>query len=157
DDHEGMGEIAFEEQRLRSQTEQPPHPSPADCPTSRTPAQEVAAAYQAFRLRQGEEDANAVDRWCRSFRGNSVHAELFRDMHRSDPEAASRLARAVSTLPDMGTDFLGFRLVTELGRGSFSRVYLAQQGELANRLVALKVSTDLLGEPATLAQLQHTH
>jgi serine/threonine protein kinase/Flp pilus assembly protein TadD len=158
DDHEGMGEIAFEEQRLREQSEQPPHHlSPADCPTSRTPVQEVAAAYQAFRFGHGEGDAGAVDRWSRSFRGDSVHAELFCDLHRSDPEAASRLARAVTTLPEAGADFLGFRLVADLGRGSFSRVYLAQQGELANRLVALKVSTDLLGEPATLAQLQHTH
>jgi serine/threonine protein kinase/Flp pilus assembly protein TadD len=155
DDPEGLGEIAFEEQRLRLQAGQPPRP--ADCPTSRTPVQEAAVAYQAFRLRHGEEDAEALDCWCRSFRGDNAPAELFRDVHRSDPEAASRLARAVTNLPEAGEDFLGFRLVAELGRGSFGRVYLAQQGELANRLVALKVSTDLLGEPATLAQLQHTH
>jgi serine/threonine protein kinase/Tfp pilus assembly protein PilF len=178
DDPEGLGEIAFEEERLRQQAAQaadnpaptpPQHPRPADCPTYRMPAaqpgngepsspvQEAAAAYREFWLRHDPEDAAAVDAWCRSVQGGSIHAELFRDVHRCDPEAASRLARAVTALPEVGADFLGFRLVAELGRGSFSRVYLARQGELAGRPVALKVSTDLLGEPATLAQLQHTH
>jgi serine/threonine protein kinase/Flp pilus assembly protein TadD len=173
DDPEGLHEIAFEEHRLRLQagaaipgtptprTDCPSSASPglrpADCPTHRTPVQEAAAAYRDFRLHNGDEGPGGIDSWCSSFRGSAVHAELFRDVHRSDPDAASRLAEAVTTLPEVGTDFLGFRLIDELGQGSFGRVYLAQQGELANRLVALKVSTDLLGEPATLAQLQHTH
>jgi serine/threonine protein kinase/Flp pilus assembly protein TadD len=121
------------------------------------PFQQTAASYREFRLRQGAEDAGAVDSWCRSFRGSGIHAELLRDVHRTDPRAADRLAEALTTLPEPGTDFLGFRLVGELGQGSFGRVYLARQGELADRLVALKVSTDLQGESATLAQLQHTH
>src|SRR5439155_27381112 len=45
----------------------------------------------------------------------------------------------------------------ELGRGAFGRVYLARQGDLANRLVALKISTTLVEEIDTLAQLQHTN
>src|SRR4051812_46749595 len=35
-------------------------------------------------------------------------------------------------LPTVGTSFLGFRLLTILGRGAFGQVYLAQQGDLAN-------------------------
>jgi serine/threonine protein kinase/tetratricopeptide (TPR) repeat protein len=57
----------------------------------------------------------------------------------------------------VGDEFLGFRLVGELGRGTFGTVYLARQGDLANRPVALKVSQAPSGEPQTLAQLQHTN
>src|SRR3954447_19440260 len=60
-------------------------------------------------------------------------------------------------LPEVGGEFLGFRLIGELGRGAFGRVYLARQGDLASRPVALKVSTTLFAESQTLAQLQHTN
>src|SRR5262249_13071686 len=48
--------------------------------------------------------------------------------------------------PECGESFLGFRLVAELGRGAFGRVYLARQDDLAQRLVALKVSTEVQTE-----------
>ena len=57
----------------------------------------------------------------------------------------------------MGDEFLGFRLIGELGRGGFGRVYLALQGDLADRPVALKVSPELSGESQMLARLQHTN
>src|SRR5262249_10570971 len=50
-----------------------------------------------------------------------------------------------------------FQLLEELGRGTFGRVYLARQRDLAHRFVALKITTDTVGEPQTLAQLQHTN
>jgi serine/threonine protein kinase/tetratricopeptide (TPR) repeat protein len=60
-------------------------------------------------------------------------------------------------LPAPGSSFLGFRLLAVLGRGTFGQVYLAEQGDLANRHVTLKVARDGFGEPQTLAQLQHTN
>ncbi len=71
--------------------------------------------------------------------------------------SADRLAEVEGAFPDVGTTFLGFRLIDELGRGAFGRVYLARQGDLAGRMVALKVSTEMSGESQTLAQLQHTN
>ncbi len=62
-----------------------------------------------------------------------------------------------ANFPDVGDNFLGFRLVAELGRGAFGRVYLARQDDLAERLVALKVSAEGHAESQNLAQLQHTH
>jgi serine/threonine protein kinase/Tfp pilus assembly protein PilF len=84
-------------------------------------------------------------------------SQSLRDLHDSDPRAARQLAQALTALPEAGTEFLGFHLIAELGRGAFGRVYLARQGELADRPVALKVSGDVLGESRTLAQLQHTN
>ena len=61
------------------------------------------------------------------------------------------------SFPQVGSEFVGFRLIGELGRGTFGRVYLGRQGELAGRLVALKVSTEVLAESQKLARLQHSH
>src|SRR5262245_3859760 len=60
-------------------------------------------------------------------------------------------------MPEVGEELFGFRLLAELGRGSFGRVFLARQGELADRPVALKVAANVLGESRKLAQLQHTN
>jgi serine/threonine protein kinase/Tfp pilus assembly protein PilF len=60
-------------------------------------------------------------------------------------------------LPEVGEEIFGFRLRAELGRGAFAQVFLAEQADLAGRLVAVKVSAIEGGEPQTLAQLQHTH
>ncbi len=59
--------------------------------------------------------------------------------------------------PAAGTQFGHFELVAELGSGTFARVYLARQPSLANRFVALKVTTSALDEAQRLAQLQHTN
>src|SRR5262249_22060310 len=60
-------------------------------------------------------------------------------------------------LPEAGDEVFGFHLRHELGRGSYARVFLAQQKQLAARPVVAKVSAIEGNEPQTLAQLQHTH
>jgi tetratricopeptide (TPR) repeat protein len=72
-------------------------------------------------------------------------------------DSADRLAQAAAALPEPGSEFRGFQLVKEIGRGAFGRVYLARQGDLAGRPVALKVSAELVEESHRLAQLQHTN
>ena len=59
--------------------------------------------------------------------------------------------------PKVGRTIAGFRLVEELGQGSFAHVFLAREKQLADRLVALKVSRSGSREPQTLAKLQHTN
>jgi len=78
-------------------------------------------------------------------------------LHPSEPEIAWKLNEAMFEMPKVGDEFLGFTLLAELGKGAFGRVYVAQQGQLAGRMVALKVATGLFGESQTLAQLQHSH
>ena len=68
-----------------------------------------------------------------------------------------QMAAGFAAMPEVGTDFLGFHLVDELGRGAFSRVFLAQQADLADRPVVLKVAVGPAGEPQMLARLQHTN
>src|SRR5262249_50857514 len=84
-------------------------------------------------------------------------ARIFEELHGSDPASAEQLAHAVVAMPRAGQQVAGFHLLAELGRGAFGRVFQARQGELANRLVVLKIVPNLLRESQTLAQLQHTH
>ena len=61
------------------------------------------------------------------------------------------------TFPQSGDGIAGFRLISELGRGAFGRVFLAEESLLGNRLVALKITKAEGDEPRILARLQHTH
>ena len=56
-----------------------------------------------------------------------------------------------------GAVLAGFRMILELGRGAFARVYLAEEINLGRRLVAVKVSRPEGDEPQILARLQHAH
>ncbi|MFO0849333.1 MAG: protein kinase [Gemmataceae bacterium] len=69
--------------------------------------------------------------------------------------SADRPAR--TSFPKVGDRFLGFALKEELGRGAFARVFLAEQLDLADRLVALKVTVRPTREPQRLARLRHTN
>ncbi|MBY0460356.1 MAG: protein kinase, partial [Gemmataceae bacterium] len=60
-------------------------------------------------------------------------------------------------LPQVGDTVQGFKLVGELGRGAFARVYRAEQQGLAGRAVALKVTIRPTREAEHLARLQHTN
>ena len=62
-----------------------------------------------------------------------------------------------TALPVIGDKVAGFLFTAELGKGAFGRVFLAKQGDLAGRPVAVKVGAGLVGESHTLARLQHTN
>lgn len=64
--------------------------------------------------------------------------------------------RAVE-FPHPGDVLARFRIMSELGEGAFAKVYLAEQTDLADRPVALKVAVSLGDEPQNLARLQHAH
>jgi serine/threonine protein kinase/tetratricopeptide (TPR) repeat protein len=84
-------------------------------------------------------------------------AAILENLQANDPKGAERLGKTLEQFPMVGATIAGFELVALLGRGTFGRVYLARQEELAERFVALKVSTDLSGESRALARLQHTN
>jgi hypothetical protein len=140
-----LAEVAFEEYRLRLQAGEAATPEEYGrafgVPTDTWPRPPVPsrrpAELPAARLSLA--DAPASQR-----------------AHPGPSRSAGGTAPLVG-FPEVGSVVLGFRLVAELGRGGFGRVYLAEQPALADRLVALKVTPDPSGEPQRLARLQHTH
>ena len=80
-----------------------------------------------------------------------VPAPSIRAMVEVDPQAACQWEQAFDEMPEVGDRFFDFELIDTLGEGAFGQVFLARQGDLADRLVALKISADLLDEPAKLA------
>jgi serine/threonine protein kinase/tetratricopeptide (TPR) repeat protein len=173
DDPTGLGAVAYEEYRQRQLAGECPSPAEYGArlgvatndwprslprPTTQPAPGDVESAATLYLAQRSLSERAAKDG--NDWLGSSSSPEsvrLFADLHRTDPEAAYRLAEVVTSLPSLGVEFLDFQLVRELGRGAFSRVYLARQAHLADRLVALKVSGDLLGEPQLLARLQHTN
>ncbi|MCI0703622.1 MAG: protein kinase [Planctomycetia bacterium] len=105
-------------------------------------------------------DAGTIRNWAGKplpAEANLEPAAILDHLRKSDPAAATHLRAALERFPEVGSQLAGFDLVAVLGRGTFGRVYLARQGALADRFVALKVSPDLSSEAQTLARLQHTN
>jgi serine/threonine protein kinase/tetratricopeptide (TPR) repeat protein len=71
--------------------------------------------------------------------------------------ARKRGGPSLLRLPEVGETLFGFRLRQPLGQGAFARVFLAEQADLADRPVVVKVSAIEGCEPQTLARLQHTN
>ena len=84
--------------------------------------------------------------------GRFCHQDLVRTS-RGERRNHDRLNRIVAE----GRELFGFRLRHQLGRGAFASVYLAEQRDLAGRLVVLKISASEGTEHQTLARLQHTN
>jgi serine/threonine protein kinase/tetratricopeptide (TPR) repeat protein len=132
-----------------------PGDEPAASPFERL--QELASAYLHHSRSMGQDTALELEGTLRAVSKDAGFADLFLELHDADPRVAHMLAEGFESLPREGAQYQGFQLVRELGRGAFARVFLARQNELANRLVALKLSIELPGESQTLAQLQHTN
>jgi serine/threonine protein kinase/tetratricopeptide (TPR) repeat protein len=159
-DETALRAVAFEEYRLWQQAGDDPAPAEYQRLYGGRASDWPRPAREAPPARDFQPDRGAaadLDSWGDSRADAKERSPRPGELPHSDPEVAYLLAQALTAMPEVGTSFAGFRLVAELGSGAFGRVYLARQGDLANRLVALKISVDLLGESQTLAQLQHTN
>ncbi|MCA9106005.1 MAG: protein kinase, partial [Planctomycetales bacterium] len=130
---QARGEIAFEEFRQRILA-----------------GQETTA--EQWRLNYGID----VSGWPSLKVSSSSH----RESHAVRSGERSSLLRDPVALVDRwrpGSRFGDFVIVGPLGEGAHASVFLATQGELANRFVVLKVSSAATDEPQLLAELQHTN
>ncbi len=116
----------------------------------------IELAYEEFCTR--EEAGERLDSiaFCARFSfGTSlrrlINVHRFLDFH---PDA---LTTAPTSWPAPGETVADFLIVRELGRGGFSRVFLALEHSAGNRPVALKVSAANSREASTLGPLTHPH
>ncbi len=84
-----------------------------------------------------------------------IRRRLSKDAHVFALPPAEAPATHLPELPEVGDEFEGFRLCADLGKGGMARVFLARQGDLADRPVVMKIARDVWGEANLLAQLHH--
>ncbi|GEM_PF-593603 len=106
------------------------------------------------------EDLPPIDLWPNDpSASHSERLEQAEDSFELDPFAQPYAPATIPSLGtlDVGDEFAGYRLLARLGKGAFGRVYLAEECNLARRLVVVKISEQHLQEPHALARLQHSH
>lgn len=121
------------------------------------PARLAEVAFEEYRLRHLAGEPVSLSDY-RSRYGVDWPTASARRLGAVDGDRSGRVAERLSDeLPAVGSRFLDFQLLRELGQGAFGRVYLAAQGELACRYVVLKISARHWTESQTLARLQHAN
>src|SRR5438874_10958941 len=100
-----------------------PADQPAHAPSSEH--LEAATCASAPRVYQPEEFQHAS--WGATYPGGAQPPALRGADGPANPQPEPGAAQ------QLGSQLLGFRLLKELGQGAFGRVFLAQQGDLADR------------------------
>jgi eukaryotic-like serine/threonine-protein kinase len=115
-------------------------------------------AYEEYCLRKEAGETLSLESYCDRFPTCRRSLGRLLAIHECDAEDAS-LAADLDVehvaWPAVDSEFLGFQLQRELGRGAFAHVYLARQPALGNRLVVVKVAQYGSGEAETLGRLAH--
>jgi serine/threonine protein kinase len=115
----------------------------------------VDVAYHEFCRTRERGESLDPDGFCARF--PEVKSSLARliQHHLFLEENLYLLGEARPRWPEPGESFLGYVLLGELGKGSFARVFLAQEPMLGNRLVAVKVARGGAAEALILGRLRH--
>jgi len=121
----------------------------------------VALIYEEFCLREENGENPEPAEYLARFPDVASQLRRVLDIHGLVGSGQTTISHTSTNpqipFPEAGQTIAGFHLVEELGRGAFARVFRAEERQLADRSVALKVARAGSREPQTLARLQHTH
>jgi serine/threonine protein kinase/tetratricopeptide (TPR) repeat protein len=121
----------------------------------------VELIYRAYCLAELDGKTPDSSAYLNRFARYRVPLERLLQLHDAcSPSLLNRwlgVARLEAQMPQAGDSIGPYRLGRELGRGAFARVFLAEQTNLADRLVVVKVSARMTREPWLLARAQHAH
>jgi len=115
-------------------------------------------AYEEYCLRKEAGETLSPESFCDRFpscRRSLGRLLAIHECASEDASLAQDLEGDDAAWPAVGSTFLGFQLLQELGRGAFAHVYLARQPALGNRLVVVKVAQYGSAEAETLGRLAH--
>jgi serine/threonine protein kinase len=116
----------------------------------------LSLVYEEFCLREERGESLDVDSFCDRYPTwkESLASQL--GYHRLLSRAAG-LAPPKPDFPEVGGRFEEFALLAQIGKGGYSRVFLARDRSLGGKLVVLKVSVDRGQEAETQGALDHPH
>jgi serine/threonine protein kinase len=116
----------------------------------------LSLIYEEFCLVEERGDTVDVESFCERYPRwkDSLRSQL--QYHRMFSQAAG-LCPQVPKLPEAGEKFEEFDLISLLGKGGTSRVFLARDLSLGGKQVVVKVSLDAGQEPQAQGPLDHPH
>jgi serine/threonine protein kinase len=114
----------------------------------------VDLAYEEFCLRVEDGEQLDTEKFCGRFPTIQYSLARMLDVHRALNGQALGIATETAW-PEPGQRWLDWELIEPLGRGAFSRVFVAQEPALGNRRVALKCSFAGPHEAFVLGSLSH--
>ena len=116
----------------------------------------VSVAFEEFRQRNAFGKSVSLDEFAEEYRIDVSGWSTVVNAH-----DATRIAESfddlAATIPTAGQRWRDFLIVREIGRGALSRVLLARQQSLSNRLVVLKFEPKSSIEAENVAKLQHSN
>jgi serine/threonine protein kinase/Tfp pilus assembly protein PilF len=117
----------------------------------------VELIYHAYCLAESAGLDPDPGEYLRRFPAQGESLERIFGLHETLDSVSLRLWTGHVDWPEVGDEIGPYRLLRELGRGGFARVFLAEQADLDHRLVVAKVSTRVTPEPRLLARARHSH
>ncbi len=115
-------------------------------------------AYDEYLHHREHDQSLDADKFSRRFPTLQQSLYLLIEVNRllgSHPDF--QIAQEAVSWLEPGTSFLDFSLLSELGRGTFGRVFLASEPNLGNRQVALKIAPQGGQEAEVLGKLRHAN
>ncbi|MFO0949942.1 MAG: protein kinase [Isosphaeraceae bacterium] len=120
------------------------------------PEHRVELIFEAFLLAEEAGLDPSPEAYVARFPDDARALERVLALHRGFSSSRLRLCMGPN-LPEPGDEIGPYRLVRELGRGGLARVFLAEQADLDDRLVVVKVSNRVTPEPRLLARGAPAH
>ncbi len=116
----------------------------------------LSLVYEEFCLCEERDGSADVDSFCERYPDWKSSLESQLRYHRLISQAAGA-TDALPRFPKAGEKFEEFQLLSLLGKGGTSRVFLAKDLSLGGKHVALKVTLDRGQEPKIQGPLEHPH
>jgi tetratricopeptide (TPR) repeat protein len=141
--------------------EQLPHPDsgiPDEAPVEAPPedkAEVLEWAYEEYWRRVGNGEEIDREAWCERFPNYRTSLRRLLCIDKVIEDHSSLLRKARFHWPEAGEERGDLKLIRLLGRGSFARVYLAQETTTGGRPVVVKLSPEGPHEAHTLGLLDH--